>query len=62
MLASFGAVLYVVVDLFYLLPVVTKIIAFSGFGVAVVVPAFKVYTLAVGLYPVAPDPLCGSYS
>lgn len=61
LLASFGAVLYVVINLLHLIAVATKIIRFAGFGVAVVVPAFEVYPLAVGLYPVAPDPLCGSY-
>ena len=53
--------LYVVIDLLYLLAVTTEVVRFAGFGVAVVVPAFEVYPLAVGLYPVAPDPLCGSY-
>jgi len=43
------------------LAVLTKIKGFAGGGVAVVVPGFKVYPLAVGLDPVPAGTLCGSY-
>ena len=53
--------LNVVIHLLYLLAVLRKYICFPGVGVAVVVPGFKVYPLAVGLYPVPAGTLCGSY-